>query len=108
GRKYHSGEIGEEISGENCSVGEGVTDKGEYEADTVVIAVGLRPNTQCLDGILARNERGFVEVNEHMQSTSNPDIYVAGDATLLPFAPTGEKRAIALASNARRQGVIAA
>ena len=42
-----------------------------------------------------------------MQSTSNPDIYVAGDATLIPYAPTGDKRGIALASNARRQSVIA-
>lgn len=108
GMKFHGGEKVQEIIGENGSVAKVVTDKGEYEADTVVMAVGVRPNTQWLDGILARNERGFVEVNEHMQSTSNPDIYVAGDATLIPFAPTGEKRAIALASNARRQGVIAA
>lgn len=108
GMKFQGGEKVQELQGEAGAVTKVITDKGEYEADTVIMAVGVRPNTKWLDGILALNERGFVEVNEFMQSTTNPDIYVAGDATLIPFAPTGDKRGIALASNARRQGVIAA
>ncbi|WP_183081219.1 FAD-dependent oxidoreductase, partial [Listeria monocytogenes] len=58
-------------------------------------------DTLTLDG------RGFVEVNEHME-TSVKDVYAAGDATAIPFAPTNDKAYIALATNARRQGVIMA
>lgn len=108
GMAFKGNEKVQSLEGENGQVTKVVTDKGEYEADTVVMAVGVRPNTKWLDGILDLDERGFVKVNEYMQSTTNSDIYVAGDATLIPFAPTNEKRAIALASNARRQAVIAA
>lgn len=84
-----------------------VTDKGTYEADTVVISVGVKPNTEWLENTLALDNRGFVEVNAHME-TSVKDVYAAGDATAIPFAPTNDKAYIALATNARRQGVIMA
>lgn len=85
-----------------------ITDKGTYEADTLIMAVGVRPNTAWLKGILELDERGFVQVDEHMKS-SEEDIYVAGDATKVPYAPsTNGYRSIALASNARRQGIVAA
>lgn len=107
GMKFHSNEGVEEIVGEDGKVAKVVTDKGEYEADTVVMAVGVRPSTEWLDGILEKDDRGFVKVNEYQES-SEKDIYVGGDATKIPFAPAHDKRSIALASNARRQGVIAA
>lgn len=108
GMKFQGNEKVQEIKVADGKVAGVITDKGEYEADTVVMAVGVYPNTAWLKDTLEMNERGFIEVNEHMQSVTNPDIYVAGDATFIPFAPTGQKRGIALASNARRQGVIAA
>jgi glutathione reductase (NADPH) len=42
-----------------------------------------------------------VEVNEYMQSVSNPDIYACGDANNkgLPLTPVGGKEAIVLTSN---------
>ncbi len=107
GMKFHGNEGVQEIVGEDGKVSKVVTDKGEYEADTVVMAVGVRPDTGWLDGILEKDEKGFVEVNEYQES-SEKDIYVAGDATKIPFAPAHDRRSIALASNARRQGVIAA
>ena len=36
------------------------------------------------------------------------DVYASGDATLIPFAPINEDRYIALATNSRRQGYVAA
>ena len=107
GMKFQGGEGVKEVVSEDGKVVKVVTDKGEYECDTVVMAVGVRPNTEWLKGILDMNEKGFVEVNEYLES-SEKDIYVAGDATLIPFAPNHGKRPIALASNARRQAVIAA
>lgn len=108
GMTFKGGEKVQAIEGTEGAASKVVTDKGEYEVDTVVFAAGVRPNTKWLEGTLNMDERGFVEVNEFMQSTTDPDIYVAGDATLIPFAPTNGKKAIALASNARRQAVIAA
>lgn len=107
GLKFHGGEAVQAVEGEDGKAVRVVTDKGQYEADTVIMAVGVRPNTAWLDGILERDARGFVKVNEFMES-SEADIYVAGDATHIPFAPTGGTMPIALASNARRQGVVAA
>ncbi|HEY9362594.1 MAG TPA: NAD(P)/FAD-dependent oxidoreductase [Chitinophagaceae bacterium] len=42
-----------------------------------------------------------VEVNEYMQSVSNPDIYACGDANDkgIPLTPVGRKEAIVLSSN---------
>src|SRR5699024_7604906 len=79
GMKFKSGEMVQEIAGENGIVSKVITDKAEYEADTVLIAAGIRPNAGWLDGAVDIDERGFVQVDEYLQ-TSNPDIYAAGDA----------------------------
>ena len=72
------------------------------------MAVGVRPNTAWLKGILDLDERGFVQIDSNMKESAD-DIYVAGDATKVPYAPSdNDYRSIALASNARRQGVVAA
>lgn len=84
-----------------------VTDKSEYEADTVVFAVGVVPATEWLDGTIKLGTKGIIEIDEYLQ-TSAKDVYAGGDATMIPYAPTDEQRYIALATNSRRQGVIAA
>ncbi|TPR19569.1 FAD-dependent oxidoreductase [Apilactobacillus timberlakei] len=97
-----------EYKGEDGKVKTAITSKGnEIPADLVVEAAGIRPNTKWLDGIVDLDDHGFIKNNEYMQ-TSEPDIYAIGDATLVPFAPTGEKSVIALATNARREGRTAA
>lgn len=95
------------FSGQNGKVTEVVTDQGTYPADLVVVATGIKPNTQWLDGVLDLDEYQMIVVDEHQQ-TSAPDVYAVGDATLVQFAPTeGTRVPIALATNARRQGRIA-
>src|SRR5690625_3776872 len=73
----------------------------------VLIAAGVRPNTSWLDGIIKLDDRGLIEVDDYLL-TSDSYIYAAGDATRIPYAPGNDKRLIPLASNARRQAVIAA
>lgn len=107
GLHFHGGEKVQEVVTDNGRVQKVITDKHEYECDTVVMAVGVCPNTGWLKDTLKMNEKGFIEVDEYLQS-SEPNIYVAGDATFVPFAPNHGKRPIALATNARRQAVIAA
>ncbi|WP_318765693.1 FAD-dependent oxidoreductase [Lactiplantibacillus carotarum] len=84
-----------------------VTDQGEYPADLVVSAAGIRPATGFLKNVIDLDDHGLIKINDHLQ-TSDPDIYAVGDATLVPFAPTGQDNRIALATVARRQGRIAA
>jgi mercuric reductase len=52
-----------------------------FHADQLLLATGVRPNTEDL-GLEAAgvrvNGRGFVEVDEHLQTTA-PGIYAAGD-----------------------------
>lgn len=108
GLKIKTSEAVQQILGdEDGNVRGVVTNKGEYEADTVIFAVGMHPATDWLDGVVDLNPDGSVVVNDYMQ-TSDENIYAAGDATKLPYGPTGEKIRIGLATNARRGGAIAA
>jgi dihydrolipoamide dehydrogenase len=53
------------------------------EADQALVAIGFRPNSQGLglaEAGVKISERGFVEINEKMQ-TSVPNIYAIGDVT---------------------------
>lgn len=107
GLSVRTGEMVKEITSENGAVAKIVTDKGAYEVDTVIMATGVRPNTKWLQGIVELDQDGTVVIDEYME-TSQKDIFAAGDATKVPFAPNNGSKLIALASNARRQGVVAA
>src|SRR5699024_1552886 len=100
-------EYAQVMEGENGEVTGVITDQGEYEADTVVMAVGVKPDTDWLKDTLDIDEKGFVKVNEYLE-TSAEDVYAGGDATYVHFNPTGKEICIGLATNARKQGVTAA
>ena len=84
-----------------------VTDQATYPADLVIESAGIRANTGWLKGVVDLDGHGLITVDEH-QATSAPDVYAVGDATQVTFAPTDGKAYIALATNSRRQGRIAA
>ncbi|MEJ7174514.1 FAD-dependent oxidoreductase [Staphylococcus caprae] len=108
GLYFKGGETVQSLSGDNDgNVTKVVTDKAEYEADTVLFAVGVEPATEWLDGKIDLGKKGIINI-DHQQQTSAKDVYAGGDATLVPFAPVNEDRYIALATNSRRQGVVAA
>lgn len=54
-----------------------VTNFGEIEG-TVLLATGVAPNSQIVEGIVELDMKGNIIVDEYMQ-TSNEDIYAAGD-----------------------------
>lgn len=55
------------------------TDKGEYEQDLVVVAIGVVPNTKWLDGSdIELDKRGGIVV-DGSQQTSMKGVYAAGD-----------------------------
>ena len=79
-----------------------------YQADIVILAIGVRPDTALAKTAgLEIGERGGIRVNEHMV-TSNPDILAVGDAVEVKDWVTGQWTLIALAGPANRQGRIAA
>jgi NADPH-dependent 2,4-dienoyl-CoA reductase/sulfur reductase-like enzyme/rhodanese-related sulfurtransferase len=76
----------------------------EYEADLVILAAGVRPNSD-----LARRagldiaENGGIVVNSRMQ-TSDPDVFAAGDCVSIPNLITGQPMYVSSGSLANRQG----
>jgi len=71
------------------------------EADTVLVAVGRRPNTSGIGleklGVIL-DDKGYVKVNERMEARGAPGVYAAGDVTGPPL----------LAHKAFLQAVVAA
>lgn len=81
----------------------GVTTKSTtYPADLVICAAGVRPNTGWLQDTVNLTDRGFIDVDEYLQ-TNLPDVYAIGDAILPLSIPAGQKMPIALATTARRE-----
>ncbi|MFD1464803.1 FAD-dependent oxidoreductase [Lapidilactobacillus mulanensis] len=81
------------------------TDKNSYTADIAVLAVGFRPRTELLKGKVEMLGNGAIITDEYMQS-SNPDIFAAGDSSVVHYNPTGKDDYIPLATNAVRQGIL--
>lgn len=69
--------------------------------DALVLATGVRPNTDLLKGI-ANINRGIV-INDKSE-TSYPDIYAAGDSTETLDISCGQRKILALLPNAYMQG----
>jgi len=80
--------------------------KDEIRADLVIVAAGVRPNTEFLDGSGIACDAGIL-VDETMQ-TSVPGVYAAGDVSQAPDLSTGTKTVNAIQPNAVEQGRIAA
>jgi len=71
-------------------------DSGIIECDAVLIAAGLTPNSEGLDGV-AKRPNGEVIVDDFMR-TNIPCVYACGDLTGPPF----------MTPVARQQGIVAA
>lgn len=84
-----------------------VTDKGEYEADLVVLCIGFTPNTKLVKGKLDTLPNGAIIIDEYMR-TSKEDVFAAGDCCVVRFNPANEDRYIPLATNAVRMGTLVA
>jgi len=75
---------------------------GVVDADLVIVAAGVTPNTSWLEGLVDLEERGQIKVDEYLR-TSAKDVYAVGDA-ILPLNVASQKHApVALATTARRE-----
>ncbi|MEH7883807.1 CoA-disulfide reductase [Bacillus sp. JJ1609] len=83
------------------------TDKGEYETDLVLVAVGVKPNTSFLEGTgIKTSVNGAIQVNAYMQ-TSIEDIYAAGDCATQYHRVKEKDDHVPLGTHANKQGQIA-
>ena len=82
------------------------SDGGSLDADLVVCATGVRPNTGLLDGSGVEIDDGVL-VDAYLE-TSVPDIYAAGDVAQGPDFSTGKQEVHAIQPTASEHGRIAA
>lgn len=104
-------QLGEKVSkfeskdGKNVS--SVVTDKGTYEAELVILAIGFLPNTKFLDGF-EKTPNGALKVDKFQRTLTDKDVYAIGDSAALIHNASGEYAHVALATNAVKTGIVAA
>jgi len=84
-----------------------ITNRGSFEADIILIAIGVEPNVKLAHEAKIRvGNSGAILTNEQ-QKTSADDIYAAGDCCEVKNIITGTSVYLPLASIASRTGWIA-
>ncbi|WP_313151986.1 CoA-disulfide reductase [Lacrimispora sp.] len=103
----NTGEKVEGFYGDGLYVKGVKTDKGAYEADLVIVAVGVRPCTEFLKNTgISMGKNGALIVDREMR-TSVPDVYAAGDCILVYNEVLEEDSFLALGTVANKCGRIA-
>lgn len=105
--KLALGETVSKFEGIDGKVSKVITNKGEYEADLVILCIGFRPNTDLFKGQLDMLPNGAILVDEYMR-TSKEGVFAAGDSCAVIYNPTGKHQYIPLATNAVRMGTLIA
>ncbi|NPV70955.1 MAG: FAD-dependent oxidoreductase [Firmicutes bacterium] len=108
GVEVYAGEalVGIEDGGSGC-VRRVRTNARCLDADMVLVAVGVRPNTRLAAGSgLALGPRGAILVDGSMR-TSDPDIYAAGDCAATRHLVTGKPAWYPMGSTANKMGRVA-
>lgn len=106
GVSVYTSESVQRFEGENGQVTKVITNKREIPADLVIMAAGVRPNSDLAKAAgLEVTDRGLIIVDDHMR-TSDPDIYAGGDCVSIPNQVTCKAGWYPLGSMANRQGRI--
>lgn len=84
-----------------------LSDGTSLDADLIVLAVGVRPDTAVFEDAGVACERGGIIIDDHGR-TSVPGVWAVGDATLSTDPVTGTRRPVALAGPANRAGRLVA
>lgn len=81
GVNLHTNEFVKSLIGEKKAEGV-VTNKNTYQADAVILATGIKPDTEFLENQLKTTENGAIIVNEYGE-TSIKNIFSAGDCATI-------------------------
>ncbi len=104
GAKVHLNERVTGFSGGDC-VEQVITDKARYEADVVILSIGVVPCTEFAQG-LDKLENGAIVTNESMQ-TSEADVFAAGDCASVWHKLLQRPVYLPLGTYANKQGRLA-
>ncbi|AWI04476.1 FAD-dependent oxidoreductase [Clostridium drakei] len=105
--KLALGETVIRFEGVDGKVSKVITNKGQYEADLIILSIGFKPSTELFKGQLEMLGNGAIVVDEYMH-TSKKDIYAAGDSCAVKYNPIEKQEYIPLATNAVRMGTLVA
>lgn len=93
---------------ENGHITKAVIQKGDVQeelpVDILINSAGIAPATAFIQSV-EKAKNGAILVNERME-TSVPDVYAAGDCSIMKSAITGEYMYAPLGTNANKQGRI--
>ncbi|MBU0515429.1 MAG: FAD-dependent oxidoreductase [Proteobacteria bacterium] len=83
------------------------TDRGVFEADVVLAALGVSPNTALAEAAgLALGAAGAIRVDEYLQ-TSRPGVWAVGDCATTHHRVSNQETWLPLGDVANRQGRVA-
>ncbi len=99
--KFILGTSADEFFEHSAKLKNGVT----VDFDMLIIAVGVRPNTELVADAGGKVERGII--TDVTQKTSLDDVYAAGDCTVSHDASSDTDKILALLPNAYMQGEVA-
>lgn len=98
GVRFILGTSADELSEHSAKLKNGVT----VDFDMLIIAVGVRPNTELISDAGGKVERGII--TDMTQKTTLNDVYAAGDCTVSYDASSDTEKILALLPNAYMQG----
>ncbi|MBD5113205.1 MAG: NAD(P)/FAD-dependent oxidoreductase [Ruminococcaceae bacterium] len=101
GVRFILGTSADELTEHSAKLKNGVT----VDFDMLIIAVGVRPNTELVSDAGGKVERGIV--TDNTQKTTLNDVYAAGDCTVSHDASSDSDKILALLPNAYMQGEVA-
>ena len=96
----------EEIKRKNDRL-EVVTSKNTYTADAVIVATGIKPNTEIAEALGLRTGSSGAIIVDSMMKTSRPDIYAAGDNVEVKHVVTDKYTWAPFAQEANKEGYVA-
>lgn len=102
GIRVITGTKAEAILGEGQVTGIKTT-AGTLPCEMVIMAAGIRPNTEFLQDAGIEMFKGTILVDSHMQ-TNYPDIYAAGDCAMVTNRITGGRQWSPMGSSANMEG----
>lgn len=98
GVRFILGTSADELTEHSAKLKNGVT----VDFDMLIIAVGVRPNTELISDAGGKVERGII--TDMTQKTTLNDVYAAGDCTVSYDASSDTEKILALLPNAYLQG----
>ncbi len=98
-----------EFTGEGTVSGVRTDDGTEIPADTVIVGIGARPNTELAEdaGLAVDGDTGGIVVDASLR-TGDPDVFAAGDVASFPSARYGRRIRVEHWANALNGGPLAA